>query len=147
MTKVNFVKAAAKDYPQDGISKGESYYWWQHYRQSRRLSKTKPKPSEVASSEYERTLLALVENLNESDGSSWGEDDRDDLVSQLEDLRDAEQGKFDNMPEGFQQGDVGMQIEEHISTLDDWIGELQNIDFEEETPNETPLEQALSTAP
>lgn len=147
MAKVNFVKAAAKDYPDHGIERGTSYYWWQHYRQPRQVSRTRPKPSQVASSEYERTLLSLVEQLGECDEDSWGEEDRDSLVSELEQIRDAEQEKFDNMPEGFQQGDIGMQIEERVSTLDDWISELESIDFEEEEPSDTPLAQALSSAP
>lgn len=147
MAKVNFVKAAAKDYPKAGISKGDSYYWWQQYRQPRQMSKERPKPSQVASSEYERSLLSLTENLAECDESEWGEEDRDNLISELEQIRDEEQNKFDNMPEGFQQGDTGVQIEEHISTLDEWITELESIDFEEENPDETPLSQALSSAP
>lgn len=146
MTKVNHV-TAAKDYPEKGIKKGEKYYLWQHFRQPRQMSKERPKPSQVAASEYERTLLSIVEQLGECDESFWGEEDRDNLVSELEQLRDAEQEKFDNMPEGFQQGDTGVAIEEHVSALDEWISELESIDFEEENPNETPLEQALSSAP
>jgi hypothetical protein len=147
MAKVNFVQKAAKAYPNAGIAKGDSYYWWQHFRQPRQMSKTRPNPSQVASSEYERTLLALVEDLNTADETEWGEAERDSLVSELEQLRDAEQEKFDNMPEGFQQGDTGQQIEEHVSTLDEWITELESIDFEDESPADTPLAQALSSAP
>lgn len=147
MAKLNFVKSAAKDYPEKGIKKGDSYYWWQHYRQPRQMSKQAPNPSQYASSEYERTLLSLVEQLEQEDETTWGEDDRDSVVLELEQLRDSEQEKFDNMPEGFQQGDTGQQIEERITVLDDWIGELQNIDFEEENPTDTPLSLALASAP
>ena len=147
MAKVNFVKRAARDYPEHGIEKGTSCYWWQHYRQPRRMSKVRPKPSQVASSEYERSLLALVELLQESDEASWGEEDRDALVSDLEQLRDEEQEKLDNMPEGLQQGDTGLLIEERISNLDGWISDLESIDFEESDAAESPLAQALSTSP
>lgn len=144
MTKLNFVKSAAKDYPQAGIAKGESYYWWQHYRMPRRMSKTRPKPSQIASSEYERELLGIVEELEGWEGG-WYEGDRDELVSQLEQLRDYEQEKFDNMPEGFQQGDTGVMLEERVSNLDQWIDELNSIDFDKENEDETPWQQAVSS--
>lgn len=145
MSRLHFVKAAAKNYPEAGIAKGDSYYWWQGYRQPRRLSKERPRPSQVASSEYEQSVLALIEGLEDSE-HSWEEGDRDELVGELESIRDQEQDKFDNMPEGFQQGEVGMKIEERISVLDEWISELGNIDFEGENEDETPWQQAMSSS-
>lgn len=146
MTKVNFVKKAAKAYPRAGIEKGDSYYWWQHFRQPKQMSKIKPQPSQVASSEYAQDVLALVEGLESWEGE-WLEDDRDTLVADLEEIRDREQDKFDNLPEGFQQGDIGMMLEDHVSALDEWVGELQGIEFEEQEEGaQTPLEYALEYA-
>lgn len=149
MSRVHFVKAAAKDYPKEGIKKGESYYWWQSYRGPRQLSKERPKQSQTASSEYARSVYNLVEQLEAWSGD-FTEDDRDQLVSDIEGIRDEEQSKFDNLPEGFQQGDTGQQIEQRIADLDEWISELESIDFpeegEEEKDSETPLEKALASA-
>lgn len=40
-----------------------------------------------------------------------------DAYDACEDIRDAEQDAFDNMPEGFQQGERGQQSEEAIANL------------------------------
>lgn len=150
MTKLNHVQKAAKDYPQAGIKKGDSYYWWQGYRQHKQMSKERPMPSQYASSDYARSVLTLVEGLEAWGEDPWTEDDRDALVSDLETIRDEEQDKFDNMPEGLQQGDIGQLLEQRVSDLDEWINELESIDFPEEdeveAANQTPLEQALSSA-
>lgn len=130
MTTVHFVKRAAKAYPQAGIEKGDAYYWWQNFRSPRQMSKTRPKPSQTAGNDYERTILSLMEELESASPEAWGEDDRDALVSELEGARDGEQEKFDNMPEGFQMGDVGQTIELHVESLDSAISDLQAIDFE-----------------
>lgn len=151
MSKVHFVKAAAKAYPHSGIEKGDSYYWWKPFRMGKRMSKERPKGSQVASSDYARGVLAAVEALEEwsQSGDPWTESERDDLVSEIEQIRDEEQDKFDNLPEGFQQGDTGIMIEQRVSDLDEWINELEGLEFDEENKyeSETPLEQALASSP
>lgn len=147
MTRLNFVKSANKDYPNAGIKKGDSYWWWQLYRQPRQMSKERPKGSQIASSDYARSVLSLIEGLEEIEKQdvSWTSDDRDSLVSDLEQIRDEEQEKFDNLPEGFQMGDVGQRLEEHVGDLDGWIDELNGIEFDEDGENEEALEKALET--
>lgn len=148
MAQVHFVKSAMKDYPEAGIQKGESYYWWRFYRESKRRSKTRPKPSQTTPNETISNVLALVEGLEEWGEGTWSEGDRDELVGQLESIRDAEQEKFDNLPENFQYGQVGSEIEERISTIDQWIDDLGSIDFEEDDVTaDPPIYQALSTSP
>ncbi len=47
MARAHFVKAAAKDHPEHGIKKGESYWWWAFrsaYGSRKVYSKTQPKP-------------------------------------------------------------------------------------------------------
>ena len=96
--------------------------------------------------------MAAIEGLEEvaALGDPWTESDRDDLVSELENLRDEQQDNYDNMPEGLQQGDTGMLLEERVSALDEWISELQGLEFNDENEyeeGESPLEQALACAP
>lgn len=157
MARVHFVKKAMKDYPEIGVKKGESYYWWQHFRQHKQMSKERPPQSRTAGSEYARSVFALVEELETWQGE-WTESDRDELVGSLEEIRDQEQDKYDNMPEGLQQGDTGMLLEDRVAALDEWISELENIDFEEQEEEEegeeeeekeekeSPLEIALASA-
>lgn len=42
----------------------------------------------------------------------------EDAVSVLEELKDELQSWFDNLPEGFQQGDLGSRLEEAVGNLD-----------------------------
>lgn len=150
MAKVHFVKKAAKDNPAAGIKKGESYYWWQLYKRPKQFSKTRPKPSQLTGSEYRQQVMEAIEALEAWEGV-WAESDRDDLVAELEGIRDTQQDRYDNMPEGLQQGDTGVLLEERINALEEWISELENLSFEglEELQegDETPLDQALAAVP
>lgn len=151
MARVHRVERAAKDYPQAGIKKGESYYWWQLYKQHKQMSKTVPKRSQLTSSEYQQRLFSIIEDLEAWQGD-WTEVDRNELVAQLEELRDETQEKYDNLPEGLQQGDTGVLLEERVSNLDGWIDELNSIDFPEEEGErdedaESPYDLALASIP
>lgn len=42
-----------------------------------------------------------------------------DIAAEIETIRDDEQEKFDNMPEGLQQGDTGQRIDQAITALTD----------------------------
>lgn len=147
MARVHFVKSAGKDYPEAGIKKGESYYWWRFFHQPKRISKTRPKPSQTTPNEAVSQVLALIERLEEFDEINWSEDDRDELVGQLEEIRDAEQDKFDNLPENFQYGQVGSALEERIGLIDQWIDDLGSIDFECSETEELPIYQAMASIP
>jgi hypothetical protein len=47
------------------------------------------------------------------------------MHSDLEVLRDTEQEKFDNMPEGLQAGERGQAIEQAAEKLAEWVEYLQ----------------------
>lgn len=141
MTRAHFVKAAAKDYPKAGIKKGEPYYWWkfkQRYGNSPRLmSKTRPRPSQLTQSEYLSQALSLQERIDdlEPNESMLGE-----VLSIIEDLRTLsdEQGeKFDNMPEGLQQGDTGQLLEQRRDACNDFADALEAVRLDEFDGSET----------
>src|SRR6266446_10171515 len=135
MPKVHFVKKAQKDHPDIGIKKGEPYYWWAMKTGPRsgitRKSKTPPKRSQLTSSDYFSRLWDL------QDGTEWSkaecfsdlESMRDDVVAQLEELRDEQDEKKSNMPEGLQEGDTGQMLQERYDSLDSAINELQNVEI------------------
>jgi hypothetical protein len=60
---------------------------------------------------------------------------RDDIVSELEALKDEEQEYFDNMPESLQGGDKGQLAEQSISSMDDAINELDGMQFDDAISN------------
>jgi hypothetical protein len=55
---------------------------------------------------------------------------RDDIVSDLESVKDETDEKFNNMPDGLQQGDTGQLLEERVNALDEVISTLQDVDCE-----------------
>ena len=52
----------------------------------------------------------------------------DSIKSDLEELHDQLQDNLDNMPEGLQEGDTGMMLQERIEMLEDVMNELDNVD-------------------
>lgn len=67
--------------------------------------------------------------------------ERDDIVSEVESLKDETQGNFDNMPEGLQQGDSGQLLEQRVSTLEEFQSELEGLDIpdDEDDFDEQPI--------
>lgn len=50
----------------------------------------------------------------------------------IDDMRDEEQDAFDNLPDGFQTGDRGQQMEENIMNMDSAVCEIDELDFTKE---------------
>lgn len=135
MARATFVKKAAKDYPEHGIKKGESYWWWSFRFGGKFYSKKEPRPSQLTQSEFASTVLALQEAADD-DGPTTIEEfesKRDELVSSLQDLASETREKFDNMPEGLQQGDTGSLLEERADAVDQAESDIScvEVDFDE----------------
>lgn len=135
MTRAHYVKAAAKDYPDAGIKKGESYYWWkfkQRYGNSpRHMSKVRPRPSQLTQSDYLSQALALQERVEDLTPDATLPDQLQSIIEDLRTLSDEQGEKFDNMPEGLQQGDTGQLLEQRRDACNDFADALEAIDMEE----------------
>ena len=46
----------------------------------------------------------------------------------LESVRDEEQGAFDNLPESFQDSEKGERMQDAVSSLEEAIADLENIE-------------------
>lgn len=105
MASAHFVKAARKD--NSVVKKGESYYWWQLYRQSKRYSVTPPKRSQLTGSSF---LSQMYDIEDDQIGKLKAEDADDlrsqaeDIASQLRELGEECEENLGNMPEGLQEG-------------------------------------------
>jgi hypothetical protein len=139
MAKVNFVKKARKDIPQAGIKAGDSYYWWKlRIGVPKQYSKEQPKRSRLTASSFYATLwdieddaiggLAAEDTLKEA---------RDDIVQQLEDLKQECEDNLENMPEGLREGSIGQMLQERVEGLESAIDELNNVDFDDKEEDET----------
>lgn len=136
MARANFVKKARKDIPGTDIKAGDSYYWWKFRHGGKNYSKTQPKASQLTNSTFYSGVYAVQEQIGEASADDGLEGLRDDVVGQLEELRDQCQESHDNMPEGLQQGDTGQLLEDRVSAMDSAIDEFQNIDFDEPDTSE-----------
>jgi hypothetical protein len=137
MARAHFVKAARKDYPEHGIKKGESYYWWAFMVGGRggkkRYSKTAPTRSQLTQSEFYGRLYDIedaVQALTVTDADTM-KSECDDFAEQLRELGQEQRDKFDNMPEGLQQGDTGQRLEERADWCEERADEFEQIDFDD----------------
>lgn len=132
MAKVHFVKSARKDNPV--AKKGESYYWWKPMVGGRggakRFSKEYPSRSQTTQSEFLSSLYGI------EDGSMKDAQTPEDFKAVAEELRELgqeQQDKYDNMPEGLQQGDTGQVLEERAQNCESWADEIDQRADELET--------------
>lgn len=139
MARATFVKAARKDYPEHGIRKGESYYWWAFMSGGRggvkRFSKSKPKASQLTQSEFWSAVYSLqetAEDMPSYDDIEGG--DLDSVVDELQNILDDTQSKFDNLPENFQNGENGERLQARVEALEEVISTLESIDTNFDEP-------------
>lgn len=120
-------KTAAKDYPAEGIKKGDRYFTWKtrvtvgkSYVGRVHRSLTRPTST---------TQSAFLSSLAEIQAAFPGVEDADGLraiAEQVRELGQEEREKFDNMPEGLQQGDTGQLLEERADGCDAWADEIES---------------------
>lgn len=137
MPRVHYVKAA-KDYPDYDIKKGDMYYYWKFRTSSKRsISKTRPRQSQLTTSDKLSRVYGAQEDL-EDIMAQWDEDTEVGEIeeaieacwNELESVKDEYQDSLDNMPEPLQEGPTGQEIQEKIDSLDNTVNELQSITVE-----------------
>lgn len=98
---------------------------------------------EVTTSDYQLEAGAILYHWR--DNYEVSEEGRDGLVMDLETISDNLQDRLDSMPEGLQQGDTGVLLQERIDYIQSAIDELEGIDFDEEDEDfEQRIEDALN---
>lgn len=113
------------------IEKGQPYFWWQFAfsPKSIRCNLHRPAPKDLTRSAFWSTVYGIQEEtFSGADDSGSLESMRDDVASQLEDLKGEIEGNLSNMPDSLQQGSTGELLQERIDALDSVISELQNVD-------------------
>jgi hypothetical protein len=106
-----------------------------------RKSKTPPTRSQLTNSEF----LAAIYDLE--DGCDWSnaecpedlQSKRDELVSELQSLGQEQSDKFDNMPDGLQQGPTGELLEQRAEACENIANEFEGVeldDFDEDLEDE-----------
>lgn len=136
MPRVHFVKKARKDVPNSDIKAGESYYWWKFRFGGKRVSRTRPKASQLTQSSFLSTLYDIQDLLASPPQDDSLPDFRDDIVSQLEDLKGECEDSLSNMPDSLQYSPTGELLQERIDALESAISELEGIELDEFSASE-----------
>lgn len=140
MANAEFVKKARKPNPvvtQEDIDRanaGEagaaSYYKWSFRFGGTHYSKTYPRPSQLTQSEYLSAVYALQEEIADAATPSSEElvELRDTWAEQARAIGEECRDRFDNMPEGFQEGDTGQLLERRADAMDTWADEIECVE-------------------
>lgn len=140
MPKVHHVKKARRALPDHDIKVGDSYYWWANRAPGsrsgfKRFSKTPPRPSQTVGSPYMQAAYAIEEGLDDCinlDPILTAEDVNalaqsfTEAAEEARSLGEETREKFDNMPEGLQQGDTGQLLEARADACEAVADELEN---------------------
>lgn len=120
MPAVHHVKKARKEFP--GIPAGSEYWWWKFAFGPTVRSLKPPRPWQLTRSAFLSEYLRITD---ETAGSLSGWDDVENLVSELESLRDETQDKLNNMP--AESGSTVELLEARVEGLDEWIGHIDDV--------------------
>ncbi len=126
MPRVYHVKKARKDNPV--VSAGEPYFWWKHAFGRKQFSRTRPRYSQLCQGKN-AGFYAALENLEDMSAAATDADTlnaaKEECAEMLGDVRDEYQEGWDNLPENFQYGSKGEEIQEAIDAIEELISELE----------------------
>lgn len=120
-------RKAAKDYPENGIKKGDTY-WYVKIKTGPRSSrvmrqKEKFKPQQLTSSEFMSSLHDWQEQL----GSLDSMENAQSLADAIRELGEEQTSKKEGMPDGLQQGDTGQLLETRAEACEAAATEIEAI--------------------
>ena len=130
-------RTARKDYPNQKIAKGDTYWYVQIKtgpRSSRVMRQKEPfRRSQLTSSDYLQQLYAW----EDSKGALAEMDSAQEFSDTIRALGEEQGEKFDNMPEGLQQGDTGQTLESRRDACESAAEEIDGIISEWEDAKST----------
>ena len=138
-------KTAAKDYPEHGIQKGDTYYSWAFYRQKPRKSKSYPTRGELTQNETKIIVYAVYDQKQQD----VTEEFLTKASGELDNASSEELYKYDNLPTGFQMGEKGQELEQNAEAIDQAISDVESIkdNLEDFVDNDAAWEAFLETEP
>jgi hypothetical protein len=139
VARAHFVQKARKDNKEEGIKKGDSYYWWKFRYGGKCYSKTPPKASQLTQSAHLGLIFGIQERLEALSSETPWDDVKGEVESAIEELRqEAEEcdEKRNNMPEALQDSETGDLLEQRRESCETASDELEGIDLEVAEPEE-----------
>jgi hypothetical protein len=139
-----YKRKARKDYPVQGISKGQEYYTWHPKGSSWQKSLTRPTERQLTQSEFRQFVLDIeeeIQGLQDCDSMDSFNEVLSDIIERIEEKSQEEDDKFNNMPESLQGGPIGELLEERRDALSEWADELRiGDDYSEDDELEEAIE-------
>ncbi len=120
-------RVARKDYPNEGIKKGDEYYYTKIklQRGGRVMRSLKPfKQSQLTQSPFKSGWLSISEVWEASDK---GADDIRAAAEEIRSLGEEAQGSLDNMPDGLKEGDTGQLLQARADGCEEKASELESL--------------------
>jgi len=131
MPKVECRKAA-KDYPENGIKKGDMYYTWKFRFGGRRRQLKRPRQSQLTQSEFlggmhsHQETIEDLDRPDDYDGLEEFASEIESIAGEVRDLGSEQEEKMYNMPESLQEGDTGQLLQQRSEQCEEIAGELEN---------------------
>lgn len=127
-SKIHHVKKARKANKSLGIKKGQQYWWWKFRYSAKIVSFVNPGVSVIFRlTEYEQTIVELETTKAEIENEP-GEETREEmkleLIEKVENFRDEQQEKLNNLPQNFQESSI---LNERIEEIENLISEIEDI--------------------
>ncbi len=134
MARVHFVKKARKADKEQGIKRGDSYYWWKFRYGGKIKSMTRPKPQQLTQSSYQIALYDMsdiISGLTVEDGEDGLQERLDSVKEMVEELKQGCEESLENIPEQLRDSSgAGCTLTERIDELDGWYNDLDCITIE-----------------
>ena len=125
MARLHHVHKARKDYPTEGIKKGQEYWWTKRRFRSKQRFAKKPRRSQLTGSDYLATIYDIQDGLSVTPAV----EDAESITDELEELLETCESSLDNMPEQLKDTSYsGELLTERIDSLTSAIEQLQNVD-------------------
>ena len=119
------------------IKVGENYYRFSlsRFQKLRILCLAcKPTRSQMTGSDFLSTMYAIeddeIQGVTIEAIAEDGQNVLDNIVGQLEELRDETEGKRDNMPEQLQDAPSGELLQSRYDSVEEMLSELEDVDLE-----------------
>lgn len=145
-------RKARKDYPENGIKRGDDYYFCAMKtgpRSSRIMRSLTPfKRSQMTQSEF----LGALYDWEDSLAALESMEDAQNMADEIRQLGEEQDEKFNNMPEGLQQGDSGQLLEQRrdaceaaAEAIEEVISEWESAKSDHETDDEGDKDEDAET--
>lgn len=133
MARLHHVKKARRDYKEHGIRKGESYFWWKFRFGGKRMSKTRPRRSQLTQSEFMATMMdaeddlaATVQDFNDSHDFKALADALEELSERIRTTGEEQEEKRSNMPDSLQDSETGSLLEQRAEACEGTAQQLED---------------------